>query len=190
MRERKTVIDRPLTDVLDNPTNRTERRRAKSLVSQIQRHYESVRSTSLRSVRTPGSILDSALERLQQFDSNISLNKPQSAPSSTSSKRDQGHWETKTRIEWHRWRVRARVVFSFAEIYLLTENKEQHSQTKENENKTALLRKLQQTVRCVFMRKKRRLKKIVSQHQCMTSQSSFLIRILVWTCAQRRVSLL
>ena len=131
MRDRKTVIDRPLTEVLDKPADRTERRRAKSLVSQIQRHYESVRSTSLRSVRTPGSILDSAIERLQQFDSNISLNKPQSAPSSSSSKRDQGHWETKTKIEWHRWRVRVRVVFSFAEIYLLTENKEeQHRKTK------------------------------------------------------------
>ena len=91
MRDRKTVVDRPLTEVLDNPADRTERRRAKSLVSQIQRHYESVRSSSLRNVRTPGAILDSAIERLQQFDSNISLNKPQSAPSSSSSKRDQGH---------------------------------------------------------------------------------------------------
>ena len=106
MRDRKTVVDRPLTEVLDNPADRTERRRAKSLVSQIQRHYESVRSSSLRNVRTPGAILDSAIERLQQFDSNISLNKPQSAPSSSSSKRDQGHWKTKTQNEWHRGRVR------------------------------------------------------------------------------------
>lgn len=84
MRDRKTVVDRPLTEVLDNPKNRTEQRRAKSLVSQIQRHYEDVRSSSLRNVRTPGSILDSAIERLQQFDGNISLSKPRSAPSPSS----------------------------------------------------------------------------------------------------------
>lgn len=50
-------------------------------MTQIQRHYEQVRSISLRSVRTPGTILDTALERLQSFDINISLGKQTPPPS-------------------------------------------------------------------------------------------------------------
>lgn len=75
MRDRKTVIDRPLEEVLNNRKDKTNQRRAKSLVTQIQRHYEQVRGVSLRSVRTPGAILDTAIDRLQRFDSNISLSK-------------------------------------------------------------------------------------------------------------------
>lgn len=80
MRDRKTVIDQPLNEVLDNRKDKTNQRRAKSLVNQIQRHYEQVRGVSLRSVRTPGTILDTAIDRLQRFDSNISLSK-QTLPS-------------------------------------------------------------------------------------------------------------
>jgi predicted glycosyltransferase len=68
IRERKTVIDQPLVDVLHNSNDQANQRRAKSLVSQIQRHYEQVRSISLRNVRTPGVTLDTVLHRLHQFD--------------------------------------------------------------------------------------------------------------------------
>ena len=73
IRDRKTIIDQPLGEVLNNNKDKINQRRAKSLVTQIQQHYEQVRSVSLRSVRTPGSILDAAIDRIQQFDSNISL---------------------------------------------------------------------------------------------------------------------
>lgn len=84
IRDRKTVIERPLTDVLDNQKDKVNQRNAKSLVSRIQRHYENVRSVSLRTVRTPGAILDTALDRLQRFDTNISLNRVCSPPSRSS----------------------------------------------------------------------------------------------------------
>ncbi len=80
IRDRKTIIDQPLDKVLTNHKDKANQRRAKSLVNQIQRHYEQVRSVSLRSVRTPGTILDTALDRLQRFESNISSSK-QSLPS-------------------------------------------------------------------------------------------------------------
>lgn len=80
IRDRKTIVDQPLDQVLNNSKDKLNQRRAKSLVTQIQRHYEQVRSISLRSVRTPGTILDTALERLQRFDTNISLRK-QTPPS-------------------------------------------------------------------------------------------------------------
>ncbi len=75
IRDRKTIIDQPLSQVLNNNKDKLNQRRAKSLVTQIQRHYEQVRSVSLRSVRTPGTILDTAIDRLQRFDTNISLSK-------------------------------------------------------------------------------------------------------------------
>jgi len=75
MRDRKTIIDQPLDQVLNNNKDKLNQKRAKSLVTQIQRHYERVRSVSLRSVRTPGTILDTAIDRLQRFDTNISLSK-------------------------------------------------------------------------------------------------------------------
>ena len=75
LRDRKTIIDQPLSQVLNNNKDRVNQRRAKSLVTHIQHHYEQVRSVSLRSVRTPGTILDTAIDRLQEFDTNISLNK-------------------------------------------------------------------------------------------------------------------
>ncbi len=80
IRDRKTVTDQPLGQVLNNNKDKINQRRARSLVTQIQRHYEQVRSISLRSVRTPGTILDTALDRLQRFDTNLSLNK-QALPS-------------------------------------------------------------------------------------------------------------
>ncbi|UJR37722.1 hypothetical protein I4U23_030417 [Adineta vaga] len=75
IRDRQTVIDQPLGQVLNNNKDKVNQRRAKSLVTEIQRHYEQVRSISLRSVRTPGTTLDRAINRLQRFDSNISLKK-------------------------------------------------------------------------------------------------------------------
>jgi hypothetical protein len=75
MRDRRTIIDQPLGQVLNNNKDKINQRRAKSLVTQIQRHYEQVRSISLRSVRTPGTTLDRAITRLQRFDTNISLKK-------------------------------------------------------------------------------------------------------------------
>jgi hypothetical protein len=75
MRDRRTIIDQPLGQVLNNNKDKINQRRAKSLVTQIQRHYEQVRSISLRSVRTPGTQLDRAITRLQRFDTNISLKK-------------------------------------------------------------------------------------------------------------------
>jgi hypothetical protein len=65
---------------LNNNKDKLNQKRAKSLVTKIQRHYEQVRSVSLRSVRTPGTILDNAIDRLQRFDTNTSLGK-QTTPS-------------------------------------------------------------------------------------------------------------
>ncbi|CAF0756691.1 unnamed protein product [Adineta steineri] len=76
IRDRKTIIDQPLGQILNNNKDKVSQRRAKSLVTEIQRHYEQVRSISLRSVRTPGTTLDRAINRLQRFDTNISLKKP------------------------------------------------------------------------------------------------------------------
>ncbi|CAF0969180.1 unnamed protein product [Adineta ricciae] len=76
IRDRQTIIDQPLGQVLNNNKDKVNQRRAKSLITEIQRHYEQVRSVSLRSVRTPGTTLDRAIYRLQRFDSNISLKKP------------------------------------------------------------------------------------------------------------------
>jgi hypothetical protein len=61
--------------VLNNNKDRINQRHARLLVTQIQRHYEQVRSMSLRSVRTPGTTLDTAINRLQRFDTSISLSK-------------------------------------------------------------------------------------------------------------------
>ncbi|CAF3532328.1 unnamed protein product [Rotaria sp. Silwood1] len=80
IRDRETIIDQPLDKVLNNKKDKINQRRAKSLVTQIQHHYEQVRGISLRNVRTPGTILDTAIERLQKFDTNISINK-ESLPS-------------------------------------------------------------------------------------------------------------
>jgi hypothetical protein len=85
MRDRKTVIDRPLTEVLNNQKEANNQKHAKALVSRVQRHYEHVRSMSLRSVRTPGTLLDTAIDRLHKFDTNLPLNKPVPSPSRTSS---------------------------------------------------------------------------------------------------------
>jgi predicted glycosyltransferase len=80
IRDRQTIIEQPLGKVLNNNKDKLNQRRAKSLVTQIQRHYEQVRSVSLRSVRTPGTILDTAIDRLQRFDTNASLHQ-QTMPS-------------------------------------------------------------------------------------------------------------
>ena len=80
IRDRKTIIDQPLDQVLTNQKDKANQRRAKSLVNHIQRHYEQVRTASLRSVRTPGTILDTAIDRLQRFDANVPLSK-QTLPS-------------------------------------------------------------------------------------------------------------
>lgn len=71
VRDRKTVVDVPLPEALKS---KADRRRAQSLVSQVQKHYENVRSVSLRTVRTPGTILETAIDRIQKFDENLSLN--------------------------------------------------------------------------------------------------------------------
>lgn len=76
IRDRKTVVDKPLAQVLSNNKDKINQRRAKSLVSHIQKHYEQVRSVSLRSVHTPGTILDTAIERLQKFETNVTLTNP------------------------------------------------------------------------------------------------------------------
>ncbi|CAF1027217.1 unnamed protein product [Rotaria sordida] len=75
IRDRQTIIDQPLGKVLNNNKDKKNQRHAKSLITQIQHHYGQVRSISLRSVRTPGTILDTAIERLQKFDTDISINK-------------------------------------------------------------------------------------------------------------------
>ena len=85
VRNRQTIIDVPLADVLENGKFRADRKRATSLVSQVQRHYERVRAASLRDVRTPGKTLETAIDRIQQFDNNIALNKSSTAPSRPSS---------------------------------------------------------------------------------------------------------
>ncbi|CAF1332882.1 unnamed protein product, partial [Didymodactylos carnosus] len=70
MRDRKTIIEQPLVEMLN--ADKKSQKVATTLVAEVQKHYESVRSASLRAVKTPGTILDDALHRLQRFDTNIS----------------------------------------------------------------------------------------------------------------------